>query len=147
MNHSNDLGRAIAPFCSLINHSCCPNVATMITEKGEIILYSVQSIEENEQVSIKIKILNFSYLCIQLTKIFLQIFICYGQLCLHADNFYRKLHLNMIFINCNCIACKNQWPTILRAPTLQVIFLKKIVTVFSCVEENKYLIISYNCRK
>lgn len=50
-NYTLDLGSAIAPFCSFINHSCCPNVATMITEKGEIILYAVQSIEENEQVS------------------------------------------------------------------------------------------------
>lgn len=50
MNNNLDLGRAIAPFCSFINHACCPNVATIITDDRQIILYSVQSIEENEQV-------------------------------------------------------------------------------------------------
>lgn len=52
MHHEYDdsIGEIVLPFCSLINHSCSPNVARCSSENQRVILFAMRPIRKGEQV-------------------------------------------------------------------------------------------------
>ena len=47
-----EAGVILAPLCSLINHSCIPNCANLLTENFQCVTYASRPIKKNEQVNI-----------------------------------------------------------------------------------------------
>jgi len=102
-------GLAAMPFCSLINHSCNPNVLRH-SRPNHIVLYAMYPIRKGEQVLSYILLelfLSFSFYVI----ILLQILDNYGQhyAVLSKAERQQKL-LKQYHFNCDCIPCRENWP-------------------------------------
>ncbi|KAJ8666970.1 hypothetical protein QAD02_008632 [Eretmocerus hayati] len=91
-----DLGSLISPFCSLVNHSCFPNVATCLTANGELILYSLSCIKEKSQL-----------------------FICYKDLCSQTRKSTRQYIMKLLSFDCDCTPCREDWPLLYEAQPLK----------------------------
>lgn len=47
-------GASLSPISSLINHSCYNNVSKCFTDDGKIVIYALQPIKKNSEVSLEI---------------------------------------------------------------------------------------------
>ncbi|XP_032457514.1 SET and MYND domain-containing protein 4 isoform X4 [Nasonia vitripennis] len=82
-----DIGVSAQPFCSLINHSCDPNVSRCSTGNG-MLIYALVPIEPGSQI-----------------------FDNYGSHYAVMNKFEREVKLKQYYFKCECRACKEDWPT------------------------------------
>ncbi|XP_058794829.1 SET and MYND domain-containing protein 4-like [Phymastichus coffea] len=80
-------GHFIAPFSSLVNHSCIPNTLMLNLPQRTVVLFATQTIKKNEQI-----------------------FYSYGPLLDGKDMLDRNSFLrDHYYFTCKCTACKENW--------------------------------------
>ncbi|XP_058810163.1 uncharacterized protein LOC131675256 isoform X2 [Phymastichus coffea] len=89
INRCCERGICLATVPSFLNHSCYPTVRKCFTEDMQLIIYALQPIKKNEQ-------LFDSYIGCYFSK-------TYNE---------RKKQLEEFNFECDCLPCKEQWPTI-----------------------------------
>ncbi|KAJ8679587.1 hypothetical protein QAD02_015374 [Eretmocerus hayati] len=81
-----DIGASALPFCSLVNHSCDPNVSRCST-KEHMIIFALLPIENGAQI-----------------------YDNYGSHYAVMDKTEREKKLDQFHFKCECIACLRDWP-------------------------------------
>ncbi|XP_023246232.1 SET and MYND domain-containing protein 4-like [Copidosoma floridanum] len=82
-----DIGAAALPFCSLINHSCDPNVSRC-SSGDYMIVFAIIPIDKGAQI-----------------------YDNYGIHYAVMDKYERREKLKQFYFECECTACKKDWPT------------------------------------
>ncbi|KAJ8667049.1 hypothetical protein QAD02_008711 [Eretmocerus hayati] len=94
-----NIGTAIVPFCSFINHACLLNVATLMTEDGRLVIFAVLPIEKGSQIF----------------KRYMNRIAC--------DECPKKMRRELMqalyhISDCKCLACIKDFPTAQEAPPI-----------------------------